>query len=208
MKSLEIRILSTGVVFLFAAILLSGCGNGESTDSAENGQAGGNTKESGETVIIPEPITSLENMEEIQTLNGFDLDGDTASMDGVLDGFSETVDEGIDAAGEAISGSADTMMSAIEDSITIAQDTAADFKEDTSAAIAEIIDDADEVVAATPNLIRQVQKALAKAGYKPGPADGVSGPRTLAALKSFQQDNNLASGELTKETLRALSVQH
>lgn len=41
MKSLEIRILSTGVVFLFAAILLSGCGNGESTDSAENGQAGG-----------------------------------------------------------------------------------------------------------------------------------------------------------------------
>ncbi|MCW5617872.1 MAG: peptidoglycan-binding protein [Nitrosomonas sp.] len=208
MKSLEIRILSTGVVFLFAAILLSGCGNGESTDSAENGQAGVNTKESGETVIIPEPITSLENMEEIQTLNGFDLDGDTASMDGVLDGFSEAVDEGIDAAGEAISGSADTMMSAIEDSITIAQDTAADFKEDTSAAIAEIIDDADEVVAATPNLIRQVQKALAKAGYKPGPADGVSGPRTLAALKSFQQDNNLASGELTKETLRALSVQH
>lgn len=208
MKSLEIRILSTGVVFLFAAILLSGCGNGESTDSAENGQAGVNTKESGETVIIPEPITSLENMEEIQTLNGFDLDGDTASMDGVLDGFSETVDEGIDAAGEAISGSADTMMSAIEDSITIAQDTAADFKENTSAAIAEIIDDADEVVAATPNLIRQVQKALAKAGYKPGPADGISGPRTLAALKSFQQDNNLASGELTKETLRALSVQH
>ncbi len=208
MKSLEIRILSTGVVFLFAAALLSGCGDGENADSVGNEQSGMNTKESGETVIVPEPITSLENVEEIQTFGGFDLEGDTASMEGVLDGFSEAVDEGIDATGEAIAESADNMMGAIEDSVTIAQDTVVDFKEDASAAIAEIIDDAEEVVTATPNLIRQVQQALAKAGYKPGAADGVSGPRTLAALKSFQQDNNLASGKLTKETLRALGVEY
>ncbi|MCP5246775.1 MAG: peptidoglycan-binding protein [Burkholderiales bacterium] len=129
-------------------------------------------------------------------------------MEGVLDGFSESVDEGLDAAGEAVNESADTIMGAIEDSVTTTQDTVVDFKEDVSAAVADIIDDADEVVTATPNLIRQVQQALAKAGYKPGPADGVSGPRTLTALKSFQQDNNLASGELTKETLRALGVDY
>lgn len=208
MKSLEIRSLSTGVVFLLAVVLLSGCGNGENTDSTENGQAGMNTKEIGETVIAPEPLTSLENVEEIQTFGDFDSENEIASMEGVLDGFSESVDEGLDAAGEAVNESADTMISALEDSITTTQETIVDFREDASAAVAEIIDDADEVVAATPNLIRKVQQALANAGYKPGPADGVSGPRTLAALKSFQQNNNLASGELTKETLRALGVDY
>ena len=208
MKSLEIRSLSTGVVFLLAVVLLSGCGNGENTDSTENGQVGMNTKEVGETVIAPEPLTSLENVEEIKTFGDFDSENEIASMEGVLDGFSESVDEGLDAAEEAVNESADTMISALEDSITTTQETIVDFREDASAAVAEIIDDADEVVAATPNLIRKVQQALANAGYKPGPADGVSGPRTLAALKSFQQNNNLASGELTKETLRALGVDH
>jgi ElaB/YqjD/DUF883 family membrane-anchored ribosome-binding protein len=208
MKSLEIRSLSTGVVFLLAVVLLSGCGNGENTDSTENGQVGMNTKEIGETVIAPEPLTSLENVEEIQTFGDFDSENEIASMEGVLDGFSDSVDEGLDAAEEAVNESADTMISALEDSITTTQETIVDFREDASAAVAEIIDDADEVVAATPNLIRKVQQALANAGYKPGPADGVSGPRTLAALKSFQQNNNLASGELTKETLRALGVDY
>ncbi len=208
MKSLEMRILSTSVVFLFAAALLSGCGDGENADSAGNGQTGVSAEGNRETVIVPEPITSLENVEEIQTFDGFDLEGDTASMEGILEGFSEAIDEGLDTASEAITESADNMMGAIEDSVTIAQDAVADFNEDAGAAIAEIIDDAEEVVAATPNLIRQVQQALAKAGYKPGTADGVSGPRTLAALKSFQQDNNLASGGLTKETLRALGVEY
>lgn len=208
MKSLEIRSLSTGVIFLLAIALLSGCGNGENKDSTENGQVGMNTKEIGETVIAPEPLTSLENVEEIQTFGDFDLKNEIASMEGVLDGFSESVDEGLDAAEEAVNESADTMISTLEDSIATTQETIVDFREDASAAVAEIIDDADEVVAATPNLIRKVQQALANAGYKPGPADGVSGPRTLAALKSFQQNNNLASGELTKETLRALGVDY
>lgn len=208
MKSLEIRSLSTGVVLLLAVVLLSACGNRENADSTKNEQAGMNTKESRETTIAPEPITSLENVEEIQTFGDFESENEIASMEGVLDGFSESVDEGLNAAGEAVNESTDTMMGAIEDSITTTQDTIVDLKEDASAAVAEIIDDADQVVAANPNLIRQVQQALAKAGYKPGPADGVSGPRTLAALKSFQQDNNLASGELTKETLRALGVDY
>jgi len=208
MKSFEIRTLSTRVVFLLIAVFLSGCGNGENADSTVNEQTGMSTKESGETIIAPEPITSLENVEEIQTFGDFDPENEIASMEGVLDGFSETVDEGLDAAGDAVNESADNMMGVIEDNVTMAQDTVVDFKEDASAAVAEIIDDADQVVAATPNLIRQVQQALAKAGYKPGSADGVSGPRTLAALKSFQQDNNLASGKLTKETLRALGVDY
>ena len=34
---------------------------------------------------------------------------------------------------------------------------------------------------------RQIQTALARLGYDPGPVDGVFGPQTLAAIRRFQQ---------------------
>jgi hypothetical protein len=56
--------------------------------------------------------------------------------------------------------------------------------------------------------VRQVQQALADKGHNPGPIDGVMGPRTQAALKKYQQQNNLsgASG-LDQQTLDSLGVQ-
>ncbi len=44
--------------------------------------------------------------------------------------------------------------------------------------------------AASP-LVRDVQSSLAKAGYTPGPADGVIGPRTNSAISAYQRDNGL-----------------
>jgi hypothetical protein len=38
-----------------------------------------------------------------------------------------------------------------------------------------------------------VQKALTKIGYKPGPVDGIWGPRSTTALSQFETDNNLTS---------------
>lgn len=35
------------------------------------------------------------------------------------------------------------------------------------------------------NLVRQVQAALANAGFNPGPADGKAGPRTRRAIQSM-----------------------
>jgi hypothetical protein len=37
----------------------------------------------------------------------------------------------------------------------------------------------------TPEHVREVQRALAKAGYDPGPIDGIFGPRTKAALRMY-----------------------
>ena len=52
---------------------------------------------------------------------------------------------------------------------------------------------------------RQIQEALAARGYRPGPADGVSGPRTRAAIKSWQQANGFgATGRLTRAQARLL----
>lgn len=70
----------------------------------------------------------------------------------------------------------------------------------------QAIDDGADVVKATPAIMRKVQQALVDAGFKPGSVDGVSGPRTVAAIESFQKQNGIAAGKLTKETLRALGV--
>ena len=49
--------------------------------------------------------------------------------------------------------------------------------------------------------VRSAQQALREKGFNPGPIDGVMGPRTTAAVKEFQQKENLAvSGSLDAET--------
>ena len=38
---------------------------------------------------------------------------------------------------------------------------------------------------ARPERVRELQEALTKAGYDPGPIDGIFGPRTKAALRKY-----------------------
>ncbi len=42
-----------------------------------------------------------------------------------------------------------------------------------------------------PALVRQIQAALVDRGYDPGPIDGLSGPRTRAAIGAYQRDHGL-----------------
>lgn len=56
-------------------------------------------------------------------------------------------------------------------------------------------------------LVGCVQRALASAGHDPGLPDGVYGPKTAAAVFSFQLAEGLAiDGEVGPETFRALRV--
>jgi peptidoglycan hydrolase-like protein with peptidoglycan-binding domain len=49
--------------------------------------------------------------------------------------------------------------------------------------------------------VRSAQMALRDKGHNPGPIDGVMGPRTSAAVREFQQKENLTvSGQLDAET--------
>jgi peptidoglycan hydrolase-like protein with peptidoglycan-binding domain len=60
--------------------------------------------------------------------------------------------------------------------------------------------------AQTPADIELAQKALKLRGHDPGPIDGISGPRTSAALKAYQQAQGLeATGKLDDATLGKLS---
>jgi len=56
------------------------------------------------------------------------------------------------------------------------------------------------------SIISKIQFALRKAGYNPGPADGVLGPWTREALKNYQKDKRLAIGSITYETLSSLGL--
>lgn len=148
-------------------------------------------------------------------------------MSDMMDAVSESADDAVDAGMGMVDDGMETfdsMLDTAEDEMDGAQDMMADVHEDAMAEVTDItsavdeaqlaqesqlatlVDDAAEVVGATPEIIRGVQQGLVDAGFNPGPVDGFSGPRTTAAMESFQQQNGLAVGQLTKETLRALGV--
>lgn len=57
----------------------------------------------------------------------------------------------------------------------------------------------------SPRAIREAQRLLDTLGYKPGPADGVRGPRTAKAFAAFLRDAGLPPGQaLNPDALRAM----
>jgi len=56
------------------------------------------------------------------------------------------------------------------------------------------------------NIVYGIQAALKSKGYNPGKLDGKMGPKTAAALKSFQSSRGLPVGVLSKDTFRALGL--
>jgi peptidoglycan hydrolase-like protein with peptidoglycan-binding domain len=57
----------------------------------------------------------------------------------------------------------------------------------------------------TKGKVRQAQAALKKAGFDPGPIDGVMGAKTMAAVRKFQTDKGLeVTGIINAETENAL----
>lgn len=94
------------------------------------------------------------------------------------------------------------------DSTEAAADEASDeVSDEASAAIEPVVDDGDDVVKPTPAIMRKIQQALVDAGFNPGPVDGVSGARTVAAIEGFQKQNDIPAGKIDKRTLRALGVE-
>ncbi|MEW6213010.1 MAG: peptidoglycan-binding protein [Acidobacteriota bacterium] len=59
----------------------------------------------------------------------------------------------------------------------------------------------------SPEMIRRAQEALRDNGYYEGQIDGVMSPRTSAALKTYQKENNLPeTGDLDPETAKRLGI--
>ena len=58
----------------------------------------------------------------------------------------------------------------------------------------------------TRGVVSRLQSALNTKGYDAGTVDGILGNQTLAAVKKYQLDNNMASGQLTIKVLDDLGV--
>jgi murein L,D-transpeptidase YcbB/YkuD len=55
--------------------------------------------------------------------------------------------------------------------------------------------------------VRGAQQALMDKGYKPGPIDGIHGPRTSAAVREFQTKEGLkVTGQLDADTMAKLNL--
>jgi peptidoglycan hydrolase-like protein with peptidoglycan-binding domain len=64
---------------------------------------------------------------------------------------------------------------------------------------------ADAGVSVEGMTVFEMQERLNELGYKLGAVDGVSGPRTVEALKKFQADNKLPpTGIIDPDTIRKL----
>lgn len=87
------------------------------------------------------------------------------------------------------------------------QEKSASHKQVTGPRRARALPRRSEVAAPLPkdsNVIA-IQRRLTEAGYHPGPADGVLGDQTKAAIIAFEQDNRLPlTGEATDRVLRVL----
>ena len=59
----------------------------------------------------------------------------------------------------------------------------------------------------TPEIVADLQRALAREGFDPGPPDGIVGPGTLEAVEAYQRARELDRGGLTYQTLLALDVE-
>ena len=57
-------------------------------------------------------------------------------------------------------------------------------------------------------MVRNIQRALDRAGHSPGPIDGIIGRQTTSAIRSFQKAKGLPTGNLTVATLHALGVRN
>lgn len=58
-----------------------------------------------------------------------------------------------------------------------------------------------------PRFIREAQRALGELGYRPGPIDGVVGPRTQDALARYQRSQSIpVTGCLDVETMVRLDI--
>lgn len=198
MKTVNLDSLAKGILPLVVAGIVSGCG-GETEEVAKQDQDPDRVAEFIQSEdVMPEPVAPVAPAAPAEP------------VEETLESILEKADEIIQRTESSIASLNDVDTTAESEEIAAGvvdePESLAALATESVQDTAEAFEDGLEVVKATPELIRKVQRALTDAGFNPGAADGLMGPRTMRALTDFQQQHQLAKGELTKETLRELDV--
>jgi hypothetical protein len=186
------------VISLLLVMGLLGCSDQPEVASTQNQQIATESIQQDELIAEPEPAPEPDLIAE-------------STMD-MPESVPEEIDENVQETPDSVDQTIDTLSS----EITEPETPISEFTTETQSAAVELEheihtekqENLNEVVKSTPELIRSVQQALANAGYNPGTVDGINVPRTMSALKSFQKQNDLAMGQLTKETLLKLEIDY
>lgn len=200
MKTVNLDSLAKGILPLVVAGIVSGCG-GETEEVAKQDQDPDRVVEFIQSEdVMPEPVAPVVPA----------APAPAEPVEETLESILEKADEIIQRTESSIASLNDVDTTAESEEIAAGvvdePESLAALATESVQDTAEAFEDGLEVVKATPELIRKVQRALTDAGFNPGAADGLMGPRTMRALTDFQQQHQLAKGELTKETLRELDV--
>jgi hypothetical protein len=204
MRTVNLEYFAKSILAMFFVGLVSGCG-GEPEEVAKQDQDAEMVAEfsqSDEFMTDPiapaEPITPAEPMTPAEPVE--------ETLESILEKADEIIQK-TESSVSAMNG-ADAKAEIGEIATGIAEESESFLAsvEEPSRDLKKAADDGLDVVKATPELIRNIQEALAERGFNPGAVDGKLGPRTLGALNSFQQENELTIGKINKETLRELGV--
>lgn len=204
-------VIKSALVLTLAGAIVS-CGE-RAEESTEQNQPEEITQSSEDHVdfTTPERIGIAEAEETIVTEPAEPESDLGESMEESLESILARADEIIQRTESSLDKSSDEVKQELEE---IAEDATEKDDDDVSdetfgidEAVQKAIDDRKlEVVKASPDLIRKIQQALQDAGLNPGPADGMMGPRTKNALAEFQNQHNLATSGITRETLHELNI--
>ncbi|MCC7136776.1 MAG: peptidoglycan-binding protein [Nitrosomonas sp.] len=202
-KNLDTLVKSV-LIFLVVGFL-AGCGDEpeESTKVGRDAVVVPEYTQSDEAVIrATEPSVHADAAEITESIEK-SLDAILEEADAVIKKTEETLGE---FNGDTVKTELGEMAEDIAEGSKSYVATIEEAVDESLEAVQEAVHDGHEIVKATPDLIRKIQNALNDAGFDAGTADGKLGPRTLTALKAYQQQNGLEAGKFTKETLRALDV--
>jgi hypothetical protein len=198
MRTVNLNYFTKSVLALFFVGLVSGC-SGESEEVAKQDQDAEMVAEfshSDEFMADPiapaEPMTPAEPVEE--------------TLESILEKADEIIQKTESSVSRMNGADAKAELGEIATGIAEESESFLASVEEPSRDLKEAADDGLDVVKATPELIRNIQEALAERGFNPGAVDGKLGPRTIGALNSFQQENELTIGKINKETLRELGI--
>ncbi|MDT8363680.1 MAG: peptidoglycan-binding protein [Nitrosomonas sp.] len=209
MKTGNLDTFAKNAVILLMVGLFSGCEGGSEESSKANQDAAvlPEFSQSDEAVITTtEPSAPMDSAAIAESVEK-SLDAILEEADAVIKRTEESLNEyNGDAVKTELGEAAESIAEESKSHVAAAGEAVEGFSEEAIEAVQETVHDGHEIVKVTPDIIREVQEALNNAGFNAGTADGKLGPRTLSALKSYQQQNELEAGKFTKETLRALNV--